>query len=40
LVNPITGIGTAARTSTIAAPWEYPPSTILLLGQLLAMYWM
>ena len=34
------GNGTAAMMSMTAAPWEYPPSTSLVFGQLAIMYWM
>src|ERR1700752_151593 len=39
LLNPTTGIGTPLMTSMTAAPAEYPPSTSLVLGQLLTKYW-
>src|ERR1700694_2919906 len=34
------GNGTAVMTSITAAPWEYPPSTILVSGQLATVPWM
>src|SRR5690349_4323659 len=39
-LNPTAGNGTAASTSTIDAPWEYPPSTSLVAGQLVTIHWM
>src|SRR3954469_23173436 len=39
-LNPTPAIGDVAMTSTTAAPCEYPPTTILVLGHFAAVAWM